>query len=98
MQRFAKGMRKGVRVSQGQVIGYVGSTGMATGPHVCFRFWKNGRQVDPLRENFPPAKPMAKDELPDYMIKKDEMKYRLDAIPLKKNAKILAADENAFNS
>ncbi len=98
MQRFAKGMRKGVRVSQGQVIGYVGSTGLATGPHVCYRFWKNGKQVDPLRENFPPAKPMSKDELPDYMIKKDEMKYRLDAIPMNLDHKILARDENDLQS
>ena len=42
MSRFAKGMRHGAQVSQGDVIGYVGSTGLATGPHVCFRFWKNG--------------------------------------------------------
>ncbi|MEL6140892.1 MAG: peptidoglycan DD-metalloendopeptidase family protein, partial [Bacteroidota bacterium] len=46
MQRFAKGIHPGVHVSQGEVIGYVGSTGLATGPHVCFRFWQNGRQVD----------------------------------------------------
>lgn len=46
MSRFATGIRPGTRVTQGQVIGYVGSTGLATGPHVCFRFWKNGVQVD----------------------------------------------------
>ena len=51
MSRFASGMRKGAKVKQGQVIGYVGSTGLATGPHVCYRFWKNGTQVDPFREN-----------------------------------------------
>jgi len=51
MSRFASGMRKGTRVKQGDVIGYVGSTGLATGPHVCYRFWKNGQQVDPFREN-----------------------------------------------
>jgi murein DD-endopeptidase MepM/ murein hydrolase activator NlpD len=56
MSRFAKGIRKGVYVKQGQVIGYVGKTGLATGPHVCFRFWKNGRQVDPFREKIPPSK------------------------------------------
>ncbi len=56
--RIAKGIRRGVRVRQGQVIGYVGSTGLATGPHVCYRFWKNGRQVDPLREKLPPGKPV----------------------------------------
>lgn len=58
MSRFATGIRPGVRVTQGQVIGYVGSTGLATGPHVCFRFWKNGQQVDHLREEFPSADPL----------------------------------------
>ena len=60
MSRFASGIRPGTRVKQGQVIGYVGSTGLATGPHVCFRFWKNGQQVDHLREEFPSA-----DNLPE---------------------------------
>ena len=50
MSRFARGIRPGTQVKQGEVIGYVGSTGLATGPHVCFRFWKNGQQVDHLRE------------------------------------------------
>ncbi len=59
MSRIAKGIRKGTRVRQGQVIGYVGSTGLATGPHVCYRFWKNGTQVDPLRLTMPQAVPIA---------------------------------------
>lgn len=58
MSRFAKGIAPGVRVQQGDVIGYVGSTGLATGPHVCYRFWKNGVQVDPLREKLPDAEPI----------------------------------------
>jgi len=53
-----RAVRKGQRVSQGQVIGYVGSTGLATGPHVCYRFWKNGRQVDALAQVFPPSEPI----------------------------------------
>ena len=57
MQKFAKGIRPGMHVKQGQTIGYVGSTGLATGPHVCFRFWKNGKQINHFRENFPPADP-----------------------------------------
>lgn len=48
----------GQRVRQGEVIGYVGSTGLATGPHVCFRFWKNGKQVDHRREKLPASKPV----------------------------------------
>jgi murein DD-endopeptidase MepM/ murein hydrolase activator NlpD len=66
MQNFAKGMRPGARVQQGEVIGYVGSTGLATGPHVCFRFWKNGKQVDHLRENMPTPEPMRPEDIPDF--------------------------------
>jgi len=83
MQRFAKGIRPGIQVKQGQTIGYVGSTGKATGPHVCFRFWKNGRQVDHLKLNFPPAEPMPEDEIPNFMTIKDSMMIVLDAIPFR---------------
>ena len=78
MQGFAKGMQKGVHVKQGEVIGYVGSTGLASGPHVCFRFWKNGRQINHLRLNFPPAEPMPKEQLDDYIKVKDEFQLALD--------------------
>lgn len=70
----------GQRVSQGQVIGYVGSTGLATGPHVCYRFWKNGSQVDPLREKFPTADPISKEYLPafeQYRLSKDSILNRI---------------------
>ncbi len=61
MSKFAKKIKKGVRVVQGQTIGYVGSTGLATGPHVCFRFWKNGIQVDPYKQNdLPPGESISK--------------------------------------
>lgn len=53
-----RAVKRGDRVKQGQVIGYVGSTGLATGPHVCYRFWKNGQQVDALKQEFPPAEPI----------------------------------------
>jgi murein DD-endopeptidase MepM/ murein hydrolase activator NlpD len=66
MSRFAKGIRRGSKVSQGQVIGYVGSTGLATGPHVCFRFWKNGRQVNHLREKLPQSKKMVPGKLEEF--------------------------------
>ena len=51
MSKFAKDIKPGKNVNQGDVIGYVGSTGLATGPHVCFRFWRNGKQVDPYKQN-----------------------------------------------
>ncbi len=58
LQRFASGLRKGSRVEQGEVIGYVGSTGLATGPHLHFSFYENGRFVDPLGKKFPSADPV----------------------------------------
>ncbi len=71
MSRFASGIRKGTSVKQGQCIGYVGSTGLATGPHVCFRFWKNGKQINHRREIFPPAKTMKKEDLPKFFKTRD---------------------------
>lgn len=58
--------KEGERVTQGQVIGYVGSTGLATGPHVCFRFWKNGQQVDHLSEEFPTSEPLGEADMPSF--------------------------------
>jgi murein DD-endopeptidase MepM/ murein hydrolase activator NlpD len=80
MQSFAKNVHKGTRVVQGQTIGYVGSTGLATGPHVCFRFTKNGRPIDHLRENFPPPEPLPQTELESYFVVRDSMVPIIDAI------------------
>lgn len=60
LSRYAKGIAKGTRVSQGQLIGYVGSTGASTGPHLDFRIWKNGKPVDPLKMTSDPAEPISK--------------------------------------
>ena len=86
MQKIAKGIKPGVHVKQGNVIGYVGSTGLATGPHVCFRFWKNGRQVNHLRENLPPPDPMPKEDIPSFNRIKDQYQQQLDAITIKEEA------------
>ena len=58
LSKFAKGIKTGSRVAQGQTIGYVGSTGMSTGPHLDFRVWKDGKPVDPLKMISPPASPL----------------------------------------
>ncbi len=58
MSRIAPSVRPGTFVRQGDVIGYVGATGLARGTHVCYRFWKHGRQIDPIRETFPSAEPV----------------------------------------
>jgi murein DD-endopeptidase MepM/ murein hydrolase activator NlpD len=68
-------VRAGQSIRQGQVIGYVGSTGLATGPHVCYRFWKNGKQVNPLQQTFPPSVPLPDSVMTrfaDYVIKQQE--------------------------
>lgn len=71
-------VRTGQRVSQGQVIGRVGSTGLATGPHVCYRFWKNGVQVDPLRLRLPNTEPMSKKQKGSYLEYIKPLKKELD--------------------
>ena len=82
MSKFGKGIRSGVQVKQGQTIGYVGSTGLATGPHVCFRFWKNGRQVNHLRLKLPNPEPMPEKEKPTYFPIRDKMVTALTSIPI----------------
>lgn len=79
MQKFAAGIRPGVAIHQGQVIGYVGSTGLATGPHVCFRFWKNGKQVNHLKLRFPPAKPLPDSLQASFFALRDECLTQLQA-------------------
>lgn len=61
LKGFAKGIKVGARVSQGQVIGYVGSTGYSTGPHLDFRLWKGGVAINPLNVPQKPAEPISKD-------------------------------------
>lgn len=67
MSKIAKGIKPGVRVRQGETIGYVGSTGLATGPHLCFRFWKSGRQVDALKVELPPSEPIKEEHKEAYL-------------------------------
>ena len=73
MSRYAKGMRKGKYVKQGQVIGYVGMSGLATGPHLHFEFRSRGRAVNPLKVKHKAAKPVPKDELSAFRLKAKEM-------------------------
>ncbi|WP_175545935.1 M23 family metallopeptidase [Salegentibacter echinorum] len=78
-----RNVKNGARVKQGDVIGYVGSTGLATGPHVCYRFWVHGKQVDPYRQNLPTAKKLAANEKENYFAAIKDLRKTLDDIPYK---------------
>ncbi|MCG2612246.1 peptidoglycan DD-metalloendopeptidase family protein [Flavobacterium sp. SM15] len=73
-------VRRGQHVQQGQVIGKVGSTGLATGPHVCYRFWKNGIQVDPLRQKLPNSEPLEAKYKSKYLAYIAPLKQELDKV------------------
>ncbi|CAM1345841.1 peptidoglycan DD-metalloendopeptidase family protein [Tenacibaculum crassostreae] len=75
-------VRVGEYVKQGDVIGWVGMTGNTSGPHVCYRFWKNGRQVDPFREKLPSAEPLDPKIKPTYLEYIKPLKTQLDSIKL----------------
>ena len=71
LSKYAKGIRAGVHVTQGQVIGYVGSTGRSTGPHLDFRIWENNKPVNPLKMITPPAEPLSKDQMTAFNAAKE---------------------------
>lgn len=80
MSKIKPGIKNGVRVKQGDVIGYVGSTGLATGPHVCYRFWVNGKQVDPYKQKLPDAKPLEAERMEEFKTYMIELKKELDEV------------------
>jgi murein DD-endopeptidase MepM/ murein hydrolase activator NlpD len=73
-------VRRGQHVNQGQTIGLVGSTGLATGPHVCYRFWKNGVQVDALRLKLPNGEPMNSKNKERFLKQIEPLKFELDSV------------------
>lgn len=80
LSKYGKGIREGVRVKQGQVIGYVGSTGTSTGPHLDFRFYENGKPINPLSVKSPPAEPVKEKYKEEYLIQIDSLKVQLQKI------------------
>lgn len=75
---YAKGIRQGSHVSQGQLIGYVGSTGASTGPHLDYRIWKNGKPIDPLKIPQDPAEPISKANRAQFEYVRDRIVAELD--------------------
>ncbi|MBP0902715.1 peptidoglycan DD-metalloendopeptidase family protein [Mariniflexile gromovii] len=75
-------VRVGQHVKQGDVIGWIGMTGNTGGPHVCYRFWKNGKQVDPFKEKLSQSEPIAESLKGDYLNFIRPIKLKLDALPI----------------
>ena len=80
LSRYAKGLKAGQRVRQGEVIGYVGSTGRSTGPHLDFRVWRNGSPINPLKMESPPAEPIRKESRQAFEKSYSEYRATVDTI------------------
>lgn len=82
LSKYGPGIRAGARVTQGQVIGYVGATGSATGPHLDFRVWKNGTPINPVTMDSPPADPVPADKMPQFEAAKARSLAKRDSIEI----------------
>ena len=86
LSKYAKGLKAGQRVRQGEVIGYVGSTGRSTGPHLDFRVWKNGTPINPLKMDSPPAEPLKEENMKAFNETAEKYRAQIDSIQARKVA------------
>ena len=86
LSKYAKGLKAGQRVRQGEVIGYVGSTGRSTGPHLDFRVWKNGTPINPLKMDSPPAEPLKEENMKAFDEAAQKYRAQIDTIQARKVA------------
>ena len=89
LSKYASGLKAGQRVRQGEVIGYVGSTGRSTGPHLDFRVWKNGTPINPLKMDSPPAEPIKEETRQAFEAAASKYKARIDSIQARSIASVL---------
>ena len=80
LSRYGKGIRVGSRVRQGDILGYVGNSGLSTSAHLHFHFWENGNPVDPLKVKLPPSEPIKKENVEDFQSVVKVMKDMLDTL------------------
>lgn len=88
LSRFAKGLKVGSQVAQKEVIGYVGATGIATGPHLDFRVHENGRPINPLTIKSQPKKPISQENMPQFILVRDVLMEMLDEIEMSSDSSI----------
>ena len=89
LSKYGKGIKAGQRVRQGEVIGYVGSTGRSTGPHLDFRVWKNGSPINPLKMESPPAEPIKEESRKSFDAARRAYRAQADTIQARDVARVL---------